>query len=90
MPKIDQEQEMTREERISVLKERIESLGGEEAFKKTDSYEIVQTVMNGLADMDDTYVTEEDLTQLEGSLWDLENPGHGGEELEEEETDEEK
>lgn len=84
MPKIDQEQEMTREERISVLKERIESLGGEEAFKKTDSYEIVQTVMNGLADMDDTYVTEDVLTQLEESLKNLEYSREGEREEEEE------
>lgn len=87
MPKIDQEQEMTRKERISVLQKRIESLGGEEAFKETGSYEVAQKVMNGVADLDDSFVSEADLTQLEGSLWDLENTGSGREEREEEEEE---
>lgn len=84
MPNIDQEPEMTREERISVLQQRINSLGGEEAFKKTGSYQIVQNVMNGLADMDDTFVTEDVLTQLEESLKNLEYSREGEREEEEE------
>lgn len=91
MPKIDQEPEMTREERITNLQNRIGALKERGITEIPGSDEIAQNLMNGLADLEDTYVTDDDLEQLDQAISALENQsGYDREEREEEETDEEK
>lgn len=73
MPKVHQEPEISREELIDNLKDRILALKEGGITEITGSNEIAQKVIDGIADPNDTDVSDDDLRKLDWALLALES-----------------